>query len=110
MFVVRGMWMMRESPWLAQRWVKVVPHVVDALLLASAVTMAMLLRQYPFVSGWLTAKVLALFCYIVLGMIALRFGRSRGVRLLAWLSAQAVFFYIVAVAMTRNPLPWSGGP
>lgn len=109
LFVARGVWMIRGSPWLARRWVSVVPHLVDTLLLASAVTMAVMLRQYPFVSGWLTAKVLALSCYIGLGMIALRFGRGRSVRLTAWVAAQAVFFYIVAVAMTRNPLPWPGG-
>jgi uncharacterized membrane protein SirB2 len=50
--------------------------------------------------------VVALLLYIGLGMIALRHGRTRGVRITAWLTAQAVFFYIVAVALTRNPQPW----
>ncbi len=27
-------------------------------------------------------------------------------RIAAWVAAQAVFFYIVTVALTRNPLPW----
>jgi len=105
---VRGIWMLRDSPLLRVRWVRVLPHVVDTGLLASAVAMAIMIRQYPLVAGWLTAKVLALFCYIGLGMIALRFGRTRGERLLAWLAAQAVFFYIIAVAVTRQPLPWGG--
>jgi len=100
--------MLRDSPLLRVRWVRVLPHVVDTGLLASAVAMAIMIRQYPLVAGWLTAKVLALFCYIGLGMIALRFGRTRGERLLAWLAAQAVFFYIIAVAVTRQPLPWGG--
>ena len=109
LFVVRGLWMLQESPRLRQRWVRVLPHLVDTLLLASALTMAVMIRQYPFVAAWLTAKVLALVAYIGLGMIALRHGRSRRARTLAWLAAQVVFFYIVAVALTRNPLPWTTG-
>lgn len=107
LFVLRGAWMIRESPWLGRRWVRVVPHVVDTALLASAVAMAMTIRQYPFVVGWLTAKLLALVCYIGLGMVALKRGRTRRIRIAAWMAAQAVFFYIVAVAVTRNPLPWT---
>lgn len=106
LFALRGMWMLRESPLLGQRWIRVVPHLVDTALLASAIVMAAAIRQYPFVADWLTAKVVALICYIALGMVALRFGRTRRVRVAAWLAAQAVFFYIVAVAVTRDPLPW----
>ncbi len=106
LFFARGIWMMRDSPWLRVRWVRVVPHVIDTGLLASAIALAVMIRQYPLAAGWLTAKVLALLCYIGLGMIALRFGRTRGERLQAWLAAQAVFFYIVAVALTHDPLPW----
>jgi uncharacterized membrane protein SirB2 len=105
LFVMRGAWMMRESAQLARRWVKTVPHLIDTVLLASAIAMAVMSRQYPFVSGWLTAKVLGLILYIGLGMVALRRGRTRGTRIAAWIAAQAVFFYIVAVAFTRNPLP-----
>ena len=108
LFVVRGVWMMRGSPLLGARWVKIVPHVIDTLLLASAIAMAVMIRQYPFVAPWITAKVLALIAYIGLGTVALKRGRTRRVRIAAWLAAQAVFFYIVAVALTRSPLPWAG--
>jgi uncharacterized membrane protein SirB2 len=89
---------------LERRWVKVLPHVNDTLLLAAAIALAWMLRQYPFVHGWLTAKVVALAGYILLGMVALRPGRARAVRVAAWAAAQVVFLYIVAVAYTRNPL------
>ena len=109
LFFVRGVWMFLGSPWLQKRWVRIVPHIIDTGLLASAIAMAIAIRQYPFSADWLTAKLLALICYIALGMVALRFARARGMRLAAWLAAQAVFFYIVAVAVTRNPLPWTAG-
>jgi len=106
LFFLRGVWMMRGSPLLEQRWVKIVPHVVDSVLLLSAITLAVLLRQYPFTAPWITAKVVALVVYIGLGTVALRRGRTRGARIAAWIAAQCVFGYIVAVALTRNPLPF----
>lgn len=107
LFLLRGIWMMRRPEWLRLRWVRTLPHVVDTVLLGSAVAMALMIRQYPFVAGWLTAKLLALLLYIVLGSIALKRGRTRNQRIAAWFAAQAVFFYIVAVALTRSPLPWT---
>jgi uncharacterized membrane protein SirB2 len=104
LFLTRGVWMMQESPQLQARWVRIAPHVVDTLLLASAIAMLILMRQSPFAVGWLTAKLVALILYIVLGVIALRGGRTRGVRISAWIAAQAVFFYIVGVALTKTPL------
>jgi uncharacterized membrane protein SirB2 len=102
-FVVRGVWMIRESPLLRRRWVRVAPHVVDTVLLASAIALAVLLRQYPFVHGWLTAKVVGLALYIALGMVALRRGPTRRTRITAWVAAQLVLGYVVAVALTKNP-------
>jgi uncharacterized membrane protein SirB2 len=105
LFFVRGIWMLNGSARLQQAWVRTVPHIVDTALLASAIALALLSRQYPFVTPWLTAKVIALVLYIALGMIALKHGKTRGVRITAWIAAQAVFGYIVAVALTRNPIP-----
>jgi len=106
LFVARGVLMMRASPSLRQTWLKVAPHVVDTLLLASAIALAVMSHQYPLAQGWLTAKVAGLLIYIGLGTVALKRGKTRGVRIAAWFAAQAVFFYIVAVALTRRPLPW----
>ena len=104
LFFVRGIWMIRDSPMLRHRWVKILPHVNDTLLLAAAIALAWMLRQYPFVHGWLTAKVLGLAAYIALGMLALRPGRAKAARVSAWIAAQIAFAYIVMVAITKNPL------
>jgi uncharacterized membrane protein SirB2 len=103
-FVLRGLWMLLDAPLLRRRWVKVVPHVVDTLLLASALVLVFWSGQYPFVQAWLTAKVLALIAYIVLGAIALKRGKTKGVRTFALFAALATFAYIVAVALTRQAL------
>ncbi len=106
LFVLRGMWMLRDSPQLAARWVKIVPHVVDSVLLASALGLAFTLQQYPFVHGWLTAKVLALVLYIIFGVLALRPGRPKAQRVVAFVLALLTFGYIVIVARTHD----SSGP
>ena len=103
-FVARGMLSLRGSPLLAARWLRAAPHVVDTVLLASALWLAWQSAQYPFVQGWLTAKVLALLAYIALGSLALRPGRSRRVRGIAFALALVAVAYIVSVALTRDPL------
>lgn len=91
-----------DSPALRQRWVRIAPHVIDTLLLASALTMVFWSGQYPFVQNWLTAKVIALFAYIGLGTVALKRGKTKAVRISAFVSALLVFAYIVSVAVTRQ--------
>ena len=103
-FFIRGLWMMAESDLLQRRWVRRVPPVIDTILLASAVVMTVTIHQYPFVNAWLTAKVVALLLYIALGMLALTYGRTKTIRVGSWIAAQVCFFYIVAVALTKNPL------
>jgi uncharacterized membrane protein SirB2 len=105
-FAVRAVWMWCASPRLHARWVRIVPHAVDTVLLASAVGLAWTLRQYPFVHGWLTAKVSALVLYIVLGAIGLHYGRTCRVRVAACGGAMLVFGYIAGVALAHDPLSW----
>lgn len=104
LFFLRGIWMIRDATYLRQRWVKIVPHMVDTVLLASAVALAIVVQQNPVSDAWLTAKVAGLLLYIGLGMVALRFGKTRNTKIGAWIIAQCVFLYIVLVALTKQPL------
>ena len=105
-FCLRGAWMLAGSPLLARRWVGVVPHVVDTVLLGSAIAMAVMSSQYPFVQGWLTAKFFGLLAYILCGTVALKRGETPRQRALFLILALAAFAYIVSVALTRNPVPY----
>ena len=102
LFFVRGVWMLTDSPNLAQRWVRTAPHINDTVLFAAALYLAYQTGWH----AWIGAKIIALFVYIGVGMVALHGGRSKSVRAVAWLAALAVFFYIVAVAMTKEVMPW----
>lgn len=105
LFFLRGLWSLNDSHIMRQRWVKIVPHVVDTLLLGSAIALAYRLRQYPFADAWLSAKMIGLLLYIGLGFVALKYGKTKRIRLFAWLAAQTVFAYIVLVAINHDPVP-----
>ncbi len=104
LFVLRGVWMLRDSPQRARRWVKILPHGIDTLLLASAIALTLMLDQHPPTHAWLSAKLLALLVYIGLGLVALRYGKTKGVRAVAWIAALSVFGYIVSVALSHDAL------
>lgn len=102
-FILQGVWMMCRSPLLAHRVTRTLPHVIDTVFLGSAITLATMSGQYPFVAPWVTAKVVGLVVYIVLGATALRWGRTMLVRVWALIAALAVFYWIVSVALSKNP-------
>ena len=103
-FLLRGFWMLIDSSLLHNRAAKILPHAIDTLLLGSAVSMLIILHASPFATPWLVAKILALLLYILLGMIALRFGRTRAQRASAYFAALLTASYIVSVAISKSPL------
>ncbi|MGA9963207.1 MAG: SirB2 family protein [Azonexus sp.] len=103
-FALRGWWMLNDSSLLRARLTRVVPHVVDTLLLGSALLMAWQSSQYPFAQGWLTAKFFGLLAYILCGTMALKRARTKGRRVVFLVLALLAYAYIVGVALTRNPL------
>ena len=98
----RVRWADRSPERSQRRWVKVVPHLIDTVLLLSGVALAWQLGAAG-VRGWLPAKLIALVLYIALGAAALRYGRTRGARNAAGVGAVVVFAYMVAVALTKSP-------
>lgn len=103
LFCARGAMQLGGIDWRRWRWLRVAPHVNDTVLLGAAITLAVMSAQYPLRQPWLTAKVIALLLYIVLGGVALRPGLSMQVRSMAFAAALASVGYIVGVALTRSP-------
>jgi uncharacterized membrane protein SirB2 len=102
-FVARGMGMLAGAAWVRARAAKTLPHVVDTVLIVSAVWLAWRLGLSPANAPWIGAKIAGLLAYIALGMVALRFGRTRAVRLTAFAAALLMFAWIVSVAITKDP-------
>ena len=105
LFVIRAALRLAGSARLQTRFFRIAPHLVDTVLLASALLLTLILQQYPFVDSWLTAKLLALLVYIVLGSIAIRRGRTPAIRAVALLAALLTVGYILGTALHHDPDP-----
>lgn len=104
-FLVRGYWMLQNSPQRHKPWVHIMPHVIDTALFLSGLGLVISLRLYPTDQPWLAAKLLAVVVYIVLGSFALKRGQTRPVRAMAMVAALLVFGYVVSVALTHRVVP-----
>ena len=102
-FFARGAAARAGADWVRGRLARTLPHIVDSVLLVSALTLAWMLRLTPANAPWLLAKILGLLAYIGLGVIALRPGRPLPVRATAWVAALAVVGWIVSVALLKDP-------
>ena len=102
-FVARGLGHFVGARWVGSGAARTLPHLVDTVLLASAVGLAYSLRLSPSATPWLLAKLAGLCAYVGLGTVALRFGRTRNTRIAAWAAALLVFGYIVSVAISKDP-------
>ncbi|HMW17768.1 MAG TPA: SirB2 family protein [Accumulibacter sp.] len=108
-FFLRGLLMLRSSPYLGHPVVRISPHIIDTALLGSAIAMSILSHQYPFTNDWLTAKLFGLLIYIVCGTMALKRARSKRQRTVYFGAALMAFAYIVSVALLRHPLGFARG-
>ena len=103
-FIVRGFWALTDSAMRQQKWVKIVPHVVDTLLLVLGVALAIQLSISP-VAGWLGAKLVGLLAYIGFGVLTMR-APTRPLQLVGFIGALASVAYIFAVAFSRQVWPF----
>lgn len=107
LFILRYWWQYRGSAMSTKRWVRIVPHVNDTLLLVSGLALVMITHFYPFTpqGAWLTEKLFGVIIYIVLGFIALgRRPRSQQVRWIAFLLGLVVIYIVIKLATTKIPL------
>lgn len=103
-FLLRAVWSLTNSPLKNHKLVKVLPHVIDTLLLVLGVVMAYQLSISPF-SGWLAAKLVGLLAYIGFGVVTMR-GTTTTTKLLGLVGALASVGYIFAVAFSRSAWPF----
>lgn len=106
LFILRAFWSVTESPLLQKKLVKIVPHVIDTILLVAAVALAMMIGPYQ---PWILTKVLLLVVYIGLGTVAIKRGKTPRQRLMAAVLAVLVYVYILSVALAHDPLGWFAG-
>lgn len=106
LFTLRFYWRKQNPAMLEKKWVKILPHSIDTLLLASAISMAWIASINPLEQSWLSAKILALLAYIVAGTFAIKRAQSARAQNISFLLALLCFTYIIAVAISKQVIPW----
>jgi uncharacterized membrane protein SirB2 len=104
LFALRGAAQLAGAGWTMAAPLRYLSYTIDTALLTAALMLSTILHQYPFVHGWLTAKVLLLVLYIVLGSYALKRARTPRARAGFYAAALAVFLLIVSIARAHDPL------
>ena len=100
LFMIRGLWLLQGSTQLQAKWVKITPHVIDTLLLVSAIAMLLVSQQFPV---WVHVKITLLVVYIGLGLMAFKKAKTQGQKLTFLLAAVAVYVFLISVALTKSP-------
>lgn len=110
LFILRFLWKWADAAIMQQRWVKIVPHIVDTFMLISGIWLVFITHFYPLTpqGSWLTEKLFGVIIYIGLGMMALGSGksgsRSQKTRWVAFILALGCLYLIVKLALTKIPL------
>jgi uncharacterized membrane protein SirB2 len=103
LFLLRGSAVQLGAQWAMAAPLRWLSYSIDTVLLTAALMLVTILHQYPFVHGWLTAKVVLLIVYVALGSLALKRGRTRAVRSWCWIAALLVYLFIVSIARAHSP-------
>lgn len=103
LFAIRGLMMMARSRFTHHPALRFPSYVIDTTLLTAAFMLLGILHLNPFAQAWLTVKIVLLVVYIFLGVLALKRGRTQGIRIGCYFAALAVYLYIISVARAHNP-------
>ena len=104
LFAVRGAFALAGARWPRALPVKWLSYAVDTTLLTAAMMLLTILPAAMFANGWLLAKVALVVVYVVLGVFAMRSGRTQRTRAICYVAALLVFATIYGIARAHHPL------
>ena len=103
LFFVRGFWVMRSYPQPQEPWVRILPHLVDGLLVASAIGVFILSPQKGWPGDWLTVKLALIVLYVGMAQYLFHVARAIVIKALVWLLALLVFLFVTTIAVLHDP-------
>ncbi|MFC7302108.1 SirB2 family protein [Cognatiluteimonas weifangensis] len=106
LFALRGLGVLVGARWPQAPLVRYLSYSIDTVLLTAALMLVTILPAALFANHWLTVKLGLLVVYVVLGVLALRRGRSPALRAGCYGAALLVFLMIVGIARMHHPLGW----
>jgi uncharacterized membrane protein SirB2 len=104
-FLYRGSLKLTRPAALSKKWLKISPHIVDTLLLATGLVMLFQLHYYPTQHNWMATKLVMVIIYIMLGMFTLRFTHNRMHTIVAFIAALLCYTYIIMIAINKSVWP-----
>lgn len=93
---------LKGSDVLQSKWLKITPHIVDTVLLATAIWL-LTISSVVSVEGWVTSKVIGVILYIVSGFFALKWAKTTRSRTVGFVCAVIWAILTATVALTKQP-------
>jgi len=104
-FTLRVILTLGDIDWRSRwPWLKIFPHINDTLLLASGITLAVLLHLSPLAHLWLMAKLILLLAYIGLGQVALTPRRHKSMTVVMGITALLTVAAMIALVVLKPAL------
>lgn len=106
LFAMRGLLLLNGQAWAMSAPMRYLSYGIDSVLLIAALMLASMLPSAAFANGWLSVKLVLLVIYVVLGSFALKRARSLKGRWFSFFAALGIYFFMLSVARTHQPLGW----
>ena len=106
LFALRGGASVAGAHWPRHWLPRYASYTIDTVLLTAATMLFAMLPGAMFANGWLATKLVLVVVYVVLGVFAMRPGRSQRTRALCYIAALLVFAQVYGIARAHNPLGW----
>ena len=105
LFFLRGLMVQLGRQELALRApLRYLSYAIDTALLATALTLLVILPRADYANGWLAAKLALLVVYIFCGTLALKRARSQRSRRVFFVSALLIYGFMLSIASAHHPL------
>ena len=102
LFIVRSGFVIVWPAGMRKRWMKILAHGVDGLLIVSAIALLVVMNMNPIHVGWVLAKIIGLLAYIGFSVYAFKIANTLPSRLLGIFLAGAALAYIAMVAVRKT--------
>jgi uncharacterized membrane protein SirB2 len=106
LFALRGLSALAGARWPHAAPVRYLSYTIDTTLLTAALMLVSILPGAMFANGWLATKLVLVVVYVVLGVLAMKRGRTRGIRGGCYVAALLVFAAVFGIARMHHPLGW----
>ncbi len=99
-FVLRSVWLFTNSQLINKKPVKILPHIIDTLLLVSGLTLMIITTQYPSLFNWVTMKLVFIVAYIAFGICTFK-AQAKNKQVLFFLLAIGSVFAVLHLAFGK---------